>query len=132
MNIQRPHLCWHCDECGGRIEDGAGYVTVDDSAINEYREDRAKWEAEIAEPQRGVLSSADLDAMPLAPSWRAFHGRCDPRRTWNDYHIGIARVRTALDVVQWTAHLWEKGWFHDTNWSAFLYSHVLSQPGQAA
>ena len=62
-------------------------------------------------------------AHPECPRTHIYHRRCDPQTdSDNDYWFDVGRTDTALELLGWTtAHLLEKTWLTDTDWSTFLY-----------
>lgn len=60
------------------------------------------------------------DPRATAPSWRAWHARCDPEpgRWW--YAIRVERLASWRDVAAWTAHLGRKRWFARSDWAALI------------
>jgi hypothetical protein len=55
-------------------------------------------------------------ARPEPAHWHAWHLACDPEPDGGRYFIDVERIRTAWDVLDWTAHLTQKRWLADTDW----------------
>jgi predicted GIY-YIG superfamily endonuclease len=71
-----------------------------------------------------MYTGAELMELPDAARWRVHHADCDPDPDGQDYHFDVARADTHEKLLSWTAHLLEKTWIQDTNWSEFLYSKI--------
>jgi hypothetical protein len=48
------------------------------------------------------------------------HRGCDPNPDGEEYWIAVERIRTATDVIWWSAHLLGKNWIEHTNWGDVL------------
>lgn len=118
-------IVWTCDVCRGPVVDETGYVTVDYDEIHECRRREQEWEAELERrrAEQGTrflaLSLAEIPENPR-PRWRVLHHACDPKPESCDYWIAVERIRTAGDVIAWTAHLLEKDWLPLTSWDDLL------------
>ena len=113
---------WTCEVCDQPIADDAGYVTASYSAINAYRDAERAWEEE--HPKTGrfrIVPLTDYVSYPSRVRWSVLHQGCDPNPDSTDYWIGVERIRTAADVLGWSAHLLEKKWLSITTWSDVLY-----------
>lgn len=103
-------VTWPCAICGIDIEDGAGDLVIDQTAVADaetawatYRQGRSK-----------VISLDVLAAAPADVPWRAIHDSCTPEA--DEYAIPIEGVRTPAGLLAWTAHLMGMVWLPRTNW----------------
>ena len=120
-------LVWNCDVCGKPVADGKGYICVDVSAADAFRAAYEEWKA----AHRRLINLTELMAMPSAAPWHVYHKRCDPQMvSANDYWFDVERVRTDRDLLGWTAHLFGKDWFRDTNWDVLLYAAMNANGGR--
>jgi hypothetical protein len=117
------YLTWSCDVCKRPIPDDAGYITVPYAEIHAHRE----WNDEFDEMLRirgngglAVYTLGELNGMPDRARWHALHRSCDPNLDSNDYWIGVERIRTYPQVLEWSAHLLSKTWITDTTWQDIL------------
>jgi predicted GIY-YIG superfamily endonuclease len=78
-----------------------------------------------------IYSGAELLALPDAARWAVHHRDCDPVPDSVDYHFDVGRADTYEKLLSWTAHLLEKDWLTDTNWSEFLYSKLSREAKDA-
>lgn len=108
---------WTCDECGRAIEDGDGYLTVNEAQIKEAQRELVEWKSEH---QTSAVSIKDLLDRPNFVKWHAVHGSCDPRSDYGDYSIEVDRIRTARHALGWTLHLHGKNWTGATDWDEFI------------
>lgn len=115
-------LLWTCDECGKPVTDGDGWVTIDYAELNAYRDATADWEKAHPTPEHGLrcFSLTDLMELPDPVRWHVWHRACDPNIDSCDYCIDVERIRTAAQILKWTAHLMEKTWLPDTTWRDLL------------
>jgi hypothetical protein len=122
-NRETARVTWTCEVCGQPIADGEGYVAMSYAELHEYKPALKAWEERIAEAYPGPWRAypfSELHDHPSPVRWHVLHGRCDPRPEGDDYWIGTERIRTAADVISWSAHLLEKNWIQDTTWSDVL------------
>lgn len=82
---------WNCQECAFPIEDGYGAVTA------LYR----------------FIHPGRTQEIP----WHAWHYTCQPE---DGYAIDVEQLRSATDAIRWTAHLFHKPWFYQTDWYHIL------------
>ncbi|MEV8040052.1 hypothetical protein [Arthrobacter sp. NPDC080082] len=108
---------WNCDVCGRAIEDGQGYLTVNQAQVKEAQRDLAEWKNQH---KTNVFSVTDLMDRPDFVKWQAVHASCDPRSDYGDYSIGIDRIGTARHALGWTLHLHGKEWTGTTDWDEFI------------
>lgn len=106
---------WICDGCGNAIEDGGGYLTVDESKVKEVRR-----EVDEVNGYPRIYGWQELLDRPDFVKWQALHGACDPRSEFGDYSIEVERVRTARHALGWTLHLHGKTWTGATDWNSFI------------
>jgi hypothetical protein len=66
---------------------------------------------------------------PAAVPWRIHHRRCDPSPGIDGYWFHANRCGTERHLLAWTAHLLEKDWLKDTDWSVFLYRLLAANGG---
>ncbi|MCC3295564.1 hypothetical protein LJ756_13135 [Arthrobacter sp. zg-Y411] len=107
---------WTCDVCGRAIEDGEGYLTVDESKVKEIR--RQVGESNSGYPR--MYGWQELMDRPDFVKWQALHGACDPRSESGDYSIEVERIRTARHALGWTLQLHGKNWTGATDWNSFI------------
>lgn len=138
-------LVWLCHECDQPIANGMGYLESrwnDVAAARDGRRDsRARARARAREniphftedelDGLELYNGADLFAIPDRAPWLAWHVDCDPEPDAGSYWIGVERIRTWPQVLSWTAHLMEKDWLEDTDWSDLLHS-IARQSGASA
>lgn len=108
---------WTCDVCGRAIEDGDGYLTVNQPQVKEAQRELAEWKNEH---QTTAVSFKDLMGRPDFVKWQAVHNSCDPRSENGDYSIDVDRIRTARHALGWTLHLHGKNWTGATDWDEFI------------
>lgn len=111
---------WVCEVCRRAIDDGSGYVTINQQTVDERARRLAEWTAKHERGGLVVVSVADLADCPSAVSWQILHSACDPSPESPDYWIAVERIRSASDVLRWTSQLMEKDWLRDTNWERVL------------
>ena len=117
--IQVDTLTLRCHVCDKPVTGKSGYVCVDKKAVYETQRLVEEWEARNPGP---VISGSALLDYPSSTPWHIYHRTCDPRPdSDSDYWFWASQVRTAFDLLGWTAHLLGKEWLKDTNWSEFLY-----------
>ena len=110
-------ISWVCEVCSRPVKDGQGWITISYPAIHRYEEELRTWK----EMHGGrLISGAELLEYPKAPRWHVWHRKCDPDIDSSDYTIEIERIRTYQTLLSWTAHLLEKNWFSNTNWSHII------------
>ena len=119
-------ITWVCDKCHRPIANGQGYVHIACSAIRSTEAGQRKWDQEHPGP---VYAAADLVTYPAPAPWEIHHHRCDPRPNSDDYWFGIERIRSAVDVIEWTEHLTGKAW--STDWSDTLRAVCSALRGAA-
>ncbi len=108
-------ITWLCDECHRPVADGTGCLHIAYSAIRATEAGQRKWKQDHPGP---VFTVADLLTFPAPAPWAVHHLRCDPRPNSDDYWFGVERIRSAVDVIEWTSHLTAKAW--STDWSGTL------------
>jgi Bifunctional DNA primase/polymerase, N-terminal len=120
-------VTWACDVCGKPIADG--YVTVSYAELAEYRQALQAWEERIAAaypgPWRGYPATELLD-LPDRVRWRVLHRRCDPEPDSPDYWVAVERIRTAGDVLCWSATCWGRVGFRTRTGRAFSATSLSS------
>jgi predicted GIY-YIG superfamily endonuclease len=124
-------LVWKCEVCGLAVDDDKGYVTLDYADLAAYDAKEKEYDARReAERQASGLKlvavsfAALIDEFPAQVHWKVLHSACDPNVDSCDYWIGVERIRTHSDLIHWSAHLFEKGWFQHTDWDDILYRHA--------
>lgn len=110
-----------CTSCNAVIV-GDGYLEVDDGkAMHQHMNPP---EPDIVYEKDDVrldgFSGGQLLDWPAPVSWEAYHWACDPDIEAGTYWIEVDRIATYADVLDWTAHLMEKNWFNETDWSDLL------------
>tara|TARA_R100000935_G_scaffold55231_1_gene84980 strand:+ start:328 stop:693 length:366 start_codon:yes stop_codon:yes gene_type:complete len=108
---------WQCQYCEKTISDGNGYIYMDKARAYEVRQAVKQWKADRASKW---LSGDDLLSYPEAAKWVTCHRACDPDAEGNSYWVDVARLRTAENLLSWTAHLMGKNWLDSTNWASII------------
>jgi len=108
---------WTCDQCERPVHDRDGLLHVSFGDLHALRSARAAWD--VAHPGP-IRTSEDLRGWPRGLIWQVHHGKCDPDPHGDDYWIEVHRVRSPIDLLVWTSHLFDKGWFSLTEWPALL------------
>lgn len=118
-------ITWNCQACGQPIADGHGYLNISRSTLRRVEE---AW-TEHERRNDGLMSLAELLALPAPVRWLPFHHLCDPDPTGDDtaYFISVERIRTPRQALWWTAHLMGKTWTEHTDWD-----QVIERLGEAA
>ncbi|MEU5902683.1 hypothetical protein [Streptomyces venezuelae] len=109
-----------CQGCGNRITDDAGYLWVHTQEVHTAQQEARAWEAQHPANGESSLDLLDLLDHPEPIRWRSHHQACDPDRDSSHYRIPAARLHTRADLLDWTAHLMEKGWLPHTDWRDVL------------
>lgn len=117
MTARSPALLppWKCAECGQTVRSDDGYLCVDQNAAL-----REHWAAQARKASRDSWERIDLSNLPDVIHWQVLHRACDPNVDRSDYWIAVERCATAWQLLDWTAHLMEKNWVHQTDWSALI------------
>jgi hypothetical protein len=90
-------IVWTCFTCFSPVADGAGYVGIRPADIQTPDTWADAWHvAHYEHTAAGDELNLGLGA---------------------DYQIEVERIRTPMQMLAWTAHLAEKRWVSDTNWS---------------
>lgn len=116
---------WMCEVCGQFIKKGAGYIQCPTAELQRYEDEMAAWREEY--PDKGPVDGfAPVDwtalfAMPDKAHWTVVHRECDPLPDDDGYWFGTERALSAIDLLQWTAHLMEKDWLDQTDWQRFIH-----------
>ncbi|BBX70093.1 hypothetical protein [Mycolicibacterium psychrotolerans] len=114
-------LVHRCNVCTRTVADGTGYVHISHTEIYQHEQTRRDWRAQHAGDI--YVSVADMpDDGPVR--WRTHHTDCDPDPGGDDYVIPVVRMRTREELLSWTAHLLDKRWLYQTDWSQFIYSKI--------
>jgi hypothetical protein len=113
---------WRCDVCGGSVGDGDGWLSVLYADIHAYEQAEAAWEEAHIQPGDGLTfySLEDLWTHPRPAPWSILHKGCDPDPHASSYWIGIERIRTPIQVIDWSSHLLGKVWLTSTTWRSVL------------
>lgn len=92
--------------------------------LNEVYRRRERLKAWRVENPGPVFDLKALESRPDQIAWAIHCDDCNPHATddalccgcyWFDVSVGI----TLAQIIDWTAHLWEKDWFHHTDWPRF-------------
>ena len=67
-----------------------------------------------------VTENGYLEIDKPGTHWTCWHRECDPNPEAATYWIEVDRIDTWAEVVEWTSHLAEKRWFHDTDWHTVM------------
>jgi hypothetical protein len=118
---------WLCHTCKKPVANGKGYVHVHDNACSEVRQARRAWKKDLREKQKKselgsweAISLDDLMKLPDRVPWEVHHRKCDPNPGRPGYWIGVERIRTYAQMLNWTAHLMSRNWLKDTNWRELI------------
>jgi hypothetical protein len=121
-----------CFTCQNDIPDGGGVIHVAHREVNQVeraraaaREQRAARAAAEGRPGgMETFTMADLLAEPEDARWQVHCDSCNPHQDdgcEGCYWFGVERCRTWSQLINWTAHLVEKGWvLAATNWTEFI------------
>lgn len=104
-------LTWECVDCRTPVQDQMGTLSIDISAVDLYEGAIQQWHAEHGDS----VTASQLSQIPSKPRWRVHHDECFMPGD-GSYFIPVESVRTAPQLLEWTAHLWEKVWFPSTRW----------------
>lgn len=121
----QPNLDFDCTACGETITDPRRAVlTFDGLALQRADAARIEYRRNHPEPAPGELpprvdlSTLLTDNYPEPVPWRAFHTACVPEAF--SYHVPLNDLSSWESVIDWTAHVADKGWMTDTDWSTVL------------
>lgn len=126
------YLQWKCDKCGADIEDGDGWLTIDESAVYEVQDKQQAWDEAHPEQEAGhrVLTLTELMKQPDDAPWRAYHRNCDPKPEGGGYTVEVSRIRSFRHALGWTLHLMgSKGWVANTDWDEFIRTRTGAELG---
>ncbi|WP_153182993.1 hypothetical protein [Streptomyces sp. E5N298] len=120
-----PDLQVICDACRKPVQGAEGYLWIDNDQINAVLKAVAEWDrqhtlTDSPRPGAKMFSVADLFDYPEEVKWQAHHHTCDPKQDANAYSIQANRIDTWPELLDWTAHLMEKGWLTHTDWDDVL------------
>ena len=107
-------ICWKC-----RLEIGQddGYLWAHTGEVDVVQRTFRGWDKQYTGPDGGLsLTLGQMLAYPEPAFWRAHHQHCDPDRDGMHYRVPAERLRIRADLLDWTAHLMEKGWLPYTDW----------------
>lgn len=108
-------LEWVCVVCKEKVADNLGYITINYRDIKRYQDEVIRFNEKYAG------KPVPVTMIPVGPRWKILHWKCDPDPdSPTDYPIEIERIRTVLQLLDWTAHLFEKNWFQDTDWDQII------------
>lgn len=112
---------WQCQVCRSLIDGDTGFAAISYAELEEHERALAEWDAR----DRGgdpdwIIDAYDLLSYPNPVRWRIRHDHCAGGDEDDTYSIGIGRLRSAADVLRWTAHLAQKGWVEATDWDVVL------------
>ncbi|MDZ8200629.1 hypothetical protein RZO50_03840 [Microbacterium sp. SSW1-59] len=119
-------LVWNCEHCKKPIADDEGALIIRGREMAKHEK---AW-AEHDRQQRAELEATgiprmvpvhELMALPSRVEWRGRHVGCGLNSIGDVYYdIPVGSLRTYFHVVDWTAHLMEKGWLESTDWQRVL------------
>lgn len=124
-------LVFRCERCNQPVTGDTGYLHVSYDDIYAHEQAWNKWEQKQRtvnaddEPVGGYSIYRWIPATALADlagpaRWRVHHRKCDPDPDGNDYWVSVNRVTSYEELLSWTAHLLNKTWLSDTDWSDFI------------
>lgn len=111
-------IVWKCARCGRPIRPGAGYLAVSADQANAHKRAVAEFHAE--HPGGYLLSERERANIPPRARWGAWHSRCGPASSDNDFWIAVERANTFPRLLHWTVLLAKKPWINGTNWSGLM------------
>lgn len=111
---------WRCAFCSSPISDKAGYIELPNDERTRHIQETIDHRAAYPPTTSPFLDLKALMARPRAMRWHALHRDCDPDIEGAGYAIDVERCRTFPQVITWTFHLMEKGWFEETDWPVFI------------
>lgn len=117
MDTAEPR--WKCGKCKRALGTDDGCITFSYPAWHKYRREVKAWNEAHADSL--AIPSSEYESHPRRVHWRVRHYLCDEPGT-GAYTIDIERIQTWAQVGWWTAHLFGKTWFKDTDWSQLLGS----------
>ena len=119
-------LLWTCAACQQPIDDRAGYVHIDRTAVHVVEEAWTAYEQREREDHCATVDGFTvvdwhaLAALPADARWLTHHADCDPDPDGCDYWFGVERARTHAHLLDWTSHLMQKPWLRFTDWPEFI------------
>lgn len=113
-------LVMMCHGCGKSVADGKGWVHLLGD-VGAYQKQVEEFN-ELYVDKNGFVNGGDwLFGHPDMPKWVVHHSDCDPDPDGGEYFIDVHRINTWRSVAHWSAHLSQKNWFADTDWTDFVY-----------
>ena len=114
-----------CDTCGKPMAAGAIFVRRTELL---QAQQRALETVEWDRAHGGVVTFRDLLDRPneVHAPWRVMHYRCDPTPDDCDYWIGISRIRTVDEFLEWNQQIHSKRWIGHTDWTTGFLVKVLA------
>ena len=110
-------IIWMCSICDKPIEDGEGYVVVNEGDATRAEEEKRSWDTE----HDRAMTFDEMSERPEQVAWRVLHAACDSEPDEQEvYQLDVERIRTAWDALSWTSHLIGKPWLSATNWSSLI------------
>jgi len=127
--VPEPAFLVRCHGCENRP---ATSISVYLDAVFEYPSAMAAYEDALCVKNGdchglALWSSSDLHNQPDLPIWQPFCDACHPGGRRYDMAVKGGHV-SYLDLLKWSAHLAEKDWFHNTDWSQLVYSLMGDNP----
>jgi predicted GIY-YIG superfamily endonuclease len=120
---QSVDIWWQCDHCSRT----AAWLVVPMAEWKRSQAHRVEWHwpesgSSHERLQASLISGVELYAADRRMAWRF---RCEEHQEAYEpesvvYEILLARLRSEKDLLEMTAHLLEKDWFHESNWSNVL------------
>lgn len=138
MTDSTDMLKTYCAKCLGPIDaaNNIGHLRILDAEVRAAGEllaeywDREKEKADAANTN-GMIYTYSVHALlsiPQRAKWRFEHYRCCVCATpaaEAQYSIELDRDFTAVELVDWAAHMFDKSWITDTDWGDMLQSVAL-------
>lgn len=127
--LQRSYserLEWRCSICRSPIDDEDGYVELPSIEMVRHRGEMARWKETHPPGPWGLITASALREYPNEPHWWIIHRQCDPDTEGGGYWIGVERIRTLVQLLQWTQHLMGKTWFAETDWGDAIIGKAIS------
>lgn len=113
---------WICRHCDKMTEDG--WVWLRGAEMNKAVEAMTIYDKREHDSygKFNVVTIEEILSLPDGGKWSVICNKCyrDDMERMNDYDIGIERISTIKDVLDWTFHLSKKNWFEYTDWEDFV------------
>ena len=121
-------LRYVCQVCGGSVTGKSGYIHVSRSEALAHSTAWSEYKRRKREAGEVIWNADELMDLPERARWMVHHRKCDPfPDDGQDYWFEVERADSHQKLLSWTAHLLDKEWIRDTNWSEFLYARISKE-----